>query len=310
MEQFAIDFFVVGAARSGTTSLYQYLKQHPNVFLSEVKELNHFSEVESNDHSDYKTPKKGESYHTKIIKSSEIYESLFSEAGPEQKKGDISPSYLWGNTTAQRIYSHNPEAKIIITLRNPIDRAFSHYVMNYGVGYDREDSFRKALNAKLDRVWGGGNLYVEWSTYFDAVKSYYDTFPREQIKLLVFEDWTRNRDQTLRDIFQFLGIESTIDIDHDTQHNKKTAYKNIGLLNFLRGRFIKNVVKALIPHSLRDRVKDRYFSATETNLKLDDQLRAELKQQFEEDVRKLQELTGIHLLEKWGFTEGKKAKIE
>ena len=111
MESFAVDFFVVGAARSGTTSLHNYLGQHPEIFLSEVKELNHFSQVESNDHSDYKAPKKGESYHTKIIKSFELYQSLFSEAKSNQIKGDVSPSYLMGN--------RNGRAEFISITRNP-----------------------------------------------------------------------------------------------------------------------------------------------------------------------------------------------
>ncbi|MDC8005075.1 sulfotransferase [Aureisphaera galaxeae] len=301
MESFAVDFFVVGAARSGTTSLHNYLGQHPEVFLSDVKELNHFSQVESNDHSDYKAPKKGESYHTKIIKSFDVYRDLFSETRPDQIKGDVSPSYLWGTETAQRIYDHNPEARIIITLRNPVDRAFSHFVMNYGVGYDREPDFAKALKAPLDRVWGGGNLYLEWSTYFEAVKSYFDVFPKDRIKLLIFEDWTRDKDATLKELFHFLKIDDAFHVDHTIQHNQKVAYKNIGLLNFLRGRFIKDTIKSILPSRLRDWTKRKLFTSEEMDITLDAGLREELMDYFAEDVRKLEELTSIPLQEKWGY---------
>ncbi len=305
MESFAVDFFVVGAARSGTTSLYNYLKQHPEVFLSDVKELNHFSQVESNDHSDYKTPKKGESYHTKIIKSYEVYESLFSEAGDHQKTGDVSPSYLWGTDTAKRIQKHNPNAKIIITLRNPVERAFSHYVMNYGVGYDKISNFGDALNAKQDRVWGGGNLYVAWSTYFDAVKSYYDAFPKDSIKLLIFEDWTQEKDETLKDLFELVGVAPHFKIDHTIRHNKKVAYKHIGLLNFIRGRFIKGAIKTILPENLRERIKNRFFAGGDLDLNLEVSTRKKLEDHFRQDVMQLQQLTGIPLLEKWGFINSK-----
>ncbi|MBX2828738.1 MAG: sulfotransferase [Flavobacteriaceae bacterium] len=303
MESFAIDFFVVGAARSGTTSLYNYLDQHPGIFLSKVKELNHFSKVESNDRTDYDRPKKGESYHTKIIKSFEIYKGLFSQTQPGQIKGDVSPSYLWGSHTAKRIHDHNPKAKIIITLRNPMERAFSHFVMNYGVGYDREADFGKALKAKQDRVWGGGNLYLEWSTYFEAVKSYFELFPKEQIKLLVFEDWIKEKDQTLQEVFQFLGIDPNFTVDHTIQHNKKVAYKNIGFLNFLRGRFLKGFIKSVLPGRLREKVKERFFTDENMNIEFDPKLRDELVVYFSDDVAQLEALVEVPLLEKWGLKQ-------
>ena len=104
MKPFRVDFFVVGAARCGTTSLYNYLNQHPEIFLPKIKELNHFSEVESSEQSDYKKPKNDQEYHTKIIKSSEIYKGLFNDAKENHVKGDISPSYLSNSTTAQRLF--------------------------------------------------------------------------------------------------------------------------------------------------------------------------------------------------------------
>ena len=225
MKNFKVDFFVVGAARSGTTSLYNYLKQHPDLFLPNIKELNHFSKVESNQPQDYQRPKKEILYHTKIISSPEVYQDLYEEATAQQRKGDISPSYLWESNTAQRIFDHNPEAKIIVTLRNPVERAFSHYVMNLSVGYDTEPSFERAIQAKEKRIWGGGNLYLEWSRYYQSLKSYYNLFPAEQIKVLIFEDWTSRKQESLEKLFHFLEVDPLHEIDLSDQFNQKVGYK-------------------------------------------------------------------------------------
>lgn len=107
MEQLKVDFFVIGAARSGTTSLYNYLKQHPMVFLPNIKELNFFSEVTSNDPEEYEPPHRGRHYHTKIIQALDTYQGLFEAAESKQLKGTLArricgnpkPPTVFGSTT-------------------------------------------------------------------------------------------------------------------------------------------------------------------------------------------------------------------
>lgn len=301
MKEFKVDFFVVGAARSGTTSLYNYLKQHPDIFLPNIKELNHFSRVESSQSQDYQRPKKEVLYHTKIINSPEVYQDLYEEAMEHQLKGDVSPSYLWGTTTAQRIFDHNPEAKIIVSLRDPVQRAFSHYVMNLSVGYDTEPSFERAIHAKESRIWGGGNLYLEWSRYYEALKSYYDLFPKENIKVLIFEDWTSKKQETLQHICNFLNVDPLTEMDISDRFNQKKAYKNIKTLNFFRKKFVRNWVDAILPPSIKDKMKDVLFPKREVSVELDLNLAEDLKSQFKDEVRLLEELTHIPLMEKWGY---------
>lgn len=301
MKDFKVDFFVIGAARSGTTSLYNYLNQHPDIFLPNIKELNHFSKVSSNQPQDYKKPKQGVLYHTKIINSFEVYQEVFEEAIEFQQKGDISPSYLWGTETAQRIYNHNPEAKIVLTLRNPVDRAFSHYVMNRSVGYDTHPSFKEALEAPQERIWGGGNLYLEWSSYYAALKSYFEVFPKENIKILIFEAWTAQKKQTLCNLFQFLKVDETIEIDFSDRHNQKVGYKNIKTLNFLRKNFLRNAVDTLMPQKTKENLKNILFQKHEVVAKLEEALEEQLKNQFKEEVIRLEELTGVPLQKYWGY---------
>jgi len=301
MKPFKVDFFVVGAARCGTTSLYNYLNQHPEIFLPNIKELNHFSGVESKEHSDYKKPKSDQEYHTKIIKSPEIYKSLFDNAKEEQQRGDISPSYLSNNTTAQRIFDHNPDAKIIISLRNPVQRAFSHYVMNFGVGYDRNESFEEALKANREQIWGGGNLYLELSNYLRPVESYYQLFNKKNIHLLIFEEWTKNKDRTMEGIFDFLGVDSGFNVNHDIKHNEKVAYKNIRTLNVLRNKYIKNFIEVFLFTKAKDRIKSKWFKKDNFDMHLSPKTEKELNNSFIDEVEQLEHLVGITLLKKWGL---------
>lgn len=303
MRPFKVDFFVVGAARCGTTSLYNYLNQHPEIFLPNIKELNHFSGVESKEHTDYKRPKNDQEYHTKIIKSPEIYRELFNKANQQQLKGDISPSYLSNRTTAQRIFEHNPEAKIIISLRNPVHRAFSHYAMNFGVGYDRHESFEEALKAKREHIWGGGNSYLELSSYYELVKSYYDLFDKKNIHLIIFEDWIKSKEKALKEIFEFLSIDSNIEIDHKTKHNVKVAYKNLKVLNFLRNKHIKRVIGFFGFNKTKDKIKSTLFKKGEFTIELSSDTEKELMEHFSSDIKNLEQLIDIPLIEKWKFEE-------
>ena len=175
-----IDFFLVGAARCGTTSLYNYLNNSDDTFLPNVKEPNFFSNVNSPKAEDFELPKPGEKYHAKIINDKEVYDSLYVDANSNQLKGDTSPSYIWDTNVAEKLFKHNPKTKIIITLRNPVDRAYSHYIMNYYTGVDKNHLFEDALNAEINPVWGSCNEYLEMGMYYNQVKAYFDVFPKTQ----------------------------------------------------------------------------------------------------------------------------------
>ena len=165
-EKNSIDFFLVGAARCGTTSLYNYINNSDDVFLPNVKEPNFFSDVDSPNTEDYKLPKLGEKYHAKIIKDINVYNALYSDAKNSQLKGDTSPSYVWDINVANKLFEHNPKAKIIMSLRHPVDRAYSHYIMNYYTGVDKKHSFEEALNAKKNQVFCPVFIYHYLNLFF------------------------------------------------------------------------------------------------------------------------------------------------
>ncbi len=294
-----IDFFVIGAARAGTTTLYNYLSQHPAIFLPRVKECNFFSDVESLDQEVYQDPKPNRFYHMKIIRSEKKYQSLFQEAENHQIIGEISPSYLWDLSTAARIQEHNPKAKIIVSLRNPIERALSHYLMHYNTGYEKEVSFEDALKSESNPIWGGGNNYLEMSEYYDQIKQYFELFKPDQIKVMVYEEWIRNPVGHLNDIYKFLGTDPYIAYSETAHENPTKNIKNREILNFLRQPAIKSKFNYLIPKKVKETMKDAFFTSEEGKPNLSKELKLNLKNRFKPQVKKLEKLVDKPLISIW-----------
>ena len=120
-------FFIVGAPKAGTTSLYHYLEEHPEVYMSPIKETNFFSSKQMQEQELY--------YDATPIQSKNQYLELFKDVSQEKQVGEASVSYLYYTGVAKKILEFNPKAKIVIMLRNPVERAFSHYLMDKRLGY-------------------------------------------------------------------------------------------------------------------------------------------------------------------------------
>ena len=294
-----VDFFVIGVARGGTTSLYHYLQQHPGVFLPKVKECNFFADVESLDKEVYSRPKPGKEYHMKIIRSKQVYDALFAEAQPGQLKGEISPAYIWDTTSAKRIREHNRDAKIIVSLRNPIQRAYSHYLMHFQTGYDRSKTFEEAITAPKKEIWGGGNQYLEMGLYHDQLKAYYDLFDPTNIKVIISEEWTKNNGEALNDIYDFLGLEPFTNPDLEESHNVSVQLKNKGLLDLLRTETIKKSIGKVLPERTKEKLKERVFYKESEKKPLDEATYDSLKGYFLEDIKKSEKLIGRDLGKTW-----------
>lgn len=197
------NFICPGAQKSAITTLYDLLRQHPDVYLPDVKEL-HFFDNEEN-------YSKGISWYEK---------EFFSEVKGEKVIGDITPIYMYLDYIPQRIYNALGEnIKFIFMLRNPIDRAYSHYWMSYRRGYEKE-SFEKAIELEKDRIRIGNfekiNFsYVERGFYSNQIKRYIKYFPKKNMKFIIFEDFIKNIPQIMKEIFSFLEIEPICSINYN-----------------------------------------------------------------------------------------------
>jgi len=299
MNKDKVEFFVVGAARSGTTSIYKHFSMHPEIFLPRVKECNFFSNIESLDQEVYKTPKKEKQYHMKIITSPEVYSSLFSEAEDDLLKGEVSPSYLWDKESAKRIYEYNPNAKIIISIRNPIYRAYSHYLMHLNTGYEKQPTFEKAISAKKIRIWGGGNLYLEMGLYYEQIRSYFELFDTDQIKIIIYEEWVKDIEKTMNDLHVFLGLKPFNNYDLTKKNNETIHLKNGNIINFLRQKNIKRTLNKLLPEELKDKIKRTFFVDNIEKQEINPETYERLKEYYKNDISELEKMIGLELSQNW-----------
>ena len=301
MKKANINLFIVGAAKCGTTSLYNYLAQHQEVFFPQVKEPNYYSSIESRIKEHYIKPKPQKFYQYKIIRSPEIYFSLFDKSKTHKIVGESSTSYLWDKDAALNIHNDFPEAKIIIMLRNPIKRAFSHYLMLRKSGQEKETDFYEALKTDKKRepkFWGkGAFLYEDLGFYYTQVERYYKVFKKENIKVIIFEDFVENAKKGLLDVFQFLQIdESKIDdVDFNRKHNQFVAHKSKLSRTIVQAINKAGSFKNLVPLSLRNRVKERFFFKSDSKPKMCDESQKYLNEVFKKEILKLEGLLDINL---------------
>ncbi len=207
------NFFVVGASRAGTTSLWQFLRQHPDVLMPssrKTKEPSHFAEP---------CPTWARKFRDR-----DTYLDLFKDGVGKKAIGEASPAYLASTGCAQRIFNSYPNARIIVTLRQPARRAFSLYRFMCMWGFEWLPTFEQALEAEEKRAfdhelkrkrpfWFDAYLYFRFSLYSNQVKQYLDVFPREQVHVLLFEDLKRRPVETTQEIFKFLGVDPSFTPD-------------------------------------------------------------------------------------------------
>lgn len=299
------DFFIVGAAKAGTTSLYNYLRLHPDVYFSPIKEPHFFSsdinveEMRSDfkrnvqtDISDYLKNSLGSPRHGAFVRKLDQYQQLFSLAGNQKRIGESSVSYLFSTVAAQQIKTYSPDARVIIILREPVERAFSHYLMDLRIGYET-GSFIAAVEAdyrKARRGWGQSHLYVELGLYHQQVKRYLEVFQPSKIKIILHDDFRKAPEKVLSELYAFLEIsDRTSEIDFSVRHNKAELPKSRMLQRIEKMPFVQKILADYIPGSLRRKLKSGFYS-TDKLPKLTIEDRKALAHYFHDDVLKLGKL--------------------
>lgn len=286
------NFFVVGAAKAGTTSVYAYLSQHPAVFFSAIKEPHYFAQV---------TPTREHRYSVETITDRGAYLRLFRRANRYQVVGDASPSYLWHPQVASRIKRAVPDARILIILRDPIERAFSHYLMDYREGMQHEP-FYAALRRDMARTakgWGVSYLYYELGLYAAQVRRYLEVFGCDHVLLMLFEEIRRDARQALRKVAAFLGVDSTpVDcIDVRKAHNAYAAVRSDRMRRLAGSAFARVLGRVLIPRRLGLYIFEEFFLRKGRKPVIDPRAHALLRSLYENNVAELEGIVGRFLPE-------------
>jgi hypothetical protein len=201
------NFFIIGAPKSGTTALYDTLIQHPEIYMSPVKEPLFFA---CDGEPEVSPGPSGSFMKNRAIWRRQDYLELFENVAEEKAVGEASVVYLRSPIAAQRIHRNVPHAKIIAILRHPADRAHSHYWFHMQNGVEPAKSFEQALDQEargLRDNWFSEFHHRRNGFYFQQLKRYYALFPREQIRVYLYEDWQAKPYDLLRDLFSFLEVD-------------------------------------------------------------------------------------------------------
>lgn len=233
------DFLIIGAARSGTTTLYSYLQQHPFIYLPKNKRPEpHFF-------------LKNEEYN----KGFEYYiQKYFSDTSINQKKGEASTSYLFQEYVPSRIYQHIPNCKFIVMLRNPIERAISNYIVTYQNDIETL-SFEDAIIQEKTRTNNPKNIfekevqpfaYLARGLYYHQILNYLKYFKKEQFHFIIFDDFIDNPNKELKKIVEFLNISQFEFSKIERQNESNKMDINISNeLNFFMHNYFKDDIDKL-----------------------------------------------------------------
>jgi hypothetical protein len=306
------DFFIVGQPKSGTTALYEMLGRHPQIFMPAGKEPWFFAE-ELHD----RAPPRPEG----TAQTLEQYAALFARAAPEQRVGEATALYLWSRTAAARIGEVRPDARIIAILREPASLLRSLHLQFVQTYVEVENDFARALALESERragrslprhgYWPQALLYSDHVRYVEQLRRYQEVFGREQMLVLIYDDFRRDNEATVARVLRFLEVDDTVPIlpveaNPTVRARSQRLNTLVHAVSVGRGPLslaVKASLKAVVPQGLRRRA----LSATKRHLVFsqpqppDERVMAELRHRFRGEVEALSEYLDRDLVRLWGY---------
>lgn len=302
------NLFIVGEPRSGTTSLYYYLKQHPEIYMCPVKEPHYFAQDLHMEHDMLHKDKR----IAFPIRNEKEYIKLFKPTKNHKVIGEASTTYLWSKVAAREIYKFNPSAKIIAMFREPVSYLYSLYKFHYALNIEDIPDFIDALNAESDRrnmrriPKNSPTLtdlfYTYHVKYTEHLKRYTEIFPKEQIKVIIFDDFKNNTEKVYKDILVFLDVDPNFKPDfkvYNPSFEIRFEFLSSLYIHFthlgLHGKALPDIMKNIINKTLKK------SKATGKKERLDPHLKLELMKKFKPEVEKFSAFIGRDLVEEWGY---------
>ena len=309
------NLFVVGNLRSGTTLLYELLRQHPEIYFPEEKEPNFFNK----DLYEESLKFNGKNLYFHIT-TQEEYFSLYQQATGEKYLGDATTTYIYSKSAPEAIFRFNPDAKIIIMIREPVEcmRSLHSRLLNYLI--ETEPDFEKALSLEELRKkniqvppkarYPSYLFYREKSRYLDNILRYMEFFPVNQIYVIIFDNLIRNKLEELRFLFEFLGVDPDFKPAFTIVNANMTSRFAIAR-NMIQSKRFKHLVRNLIPtQQLYYKIKklsEKILFRKSNRQSLDPTLKARLKDELRSSVDELNSvllkngLIRCNLLDVWHY---------
>jgi hypothetical protein len=298
------DFFIVGHHKSGTTALYEMLRRHSDIFMPGLKEPRFFAK-------DLR-PLFGP--NTAIPETRAEYLALFEGARADQRVGEASPSYLRSRTAAREIAELQPNARIIAILREPASFVRSLHLQLVQDHVESEKDLRKAI-AREDIVRAGERVrrYSDHVHYREQLRRYHDVFAAERVLVLIYDDFRRDNEATVRRVLRFLDVDDVgpiqvLDANPTVSVRSLRADRLLRSVQGGRGpvaRGLRSTAKALLPKSVRN---DALWAMRRRVLygqpqPPDEDLINDLRRRYKDEVAAVSEYLGRDLLTEWGYGE-------
>ena len=281
MKKFIVDFIGIGAAKAGTTWLADCLAEHPEICFSVMKETLFFCSP-------------NQLIHNNIIryngKNIDLYGLFYNHCGKEKIKGELSVHYLADPKVAARIKKHFPDVKIIAVLRNPVDRLISDYRYRK---YTRKEE-KKPLKDIIKK----DEQLAMFGFYSEQLSRYYRLFPKENIKVVIYEEMAKKPLETIKSIYRFLGVDASF-VPRKTLEKKVNATRRVRLrfimklLNQIRLILIRlhlsSFVNFLMNVGVQQTLEKLNYRRMEKEA-VDEELRKKIFNFYKDDIKKVQKL--------------------
>lgn len=275
------NFFIVGAPKCGTTSLYHYLRQHPQIFMPPdyMKEPCFFG---SDTPHPYKPNEKD-------------YLSYFSTAEDALRIGEATVTYLVSQNAAKEIREFcDDDTKILIMLRNPVDVMHSLHAQYIYNGHEHILDFAEALDSEADESrWGYAKAtYREMVKFTEQVERYYNTLGRDNVKVIIFDDFIKDTPSVYKETLQFLGVNDNFQPDFKAYNPGKAVRSNF-LRNIYQFEGARKIARLFLSHKWRALIMAKFRIWNTRFYKrgpLDPNIRKQLTLEMAPEVKKLSEL--------------------
>jgi hypothetical protein len=305
------NFFIAGAPKTGTTSLYHWLSTHPEVYMSPLKEPCYFSfEMRpENFSSQYQAMIREHMENVRrgldrglaqnsiegIVSEWTDYLRLFTGTTREKAIGEASVCYLWSQTAPRAIRECVPHARILLILRDPADRAFSQY-LHYRSDGHATLSFRQHIERclRIDRQLSAYNPILEFGMYAGQVARYLANFPRDQVRIWLYEETLKDPKMFHREVLEFLGVDPAGGTEIKKRHLEVSLARAPMLTNVLKRARIYDSLRDALPSGLQRFVRP-VFCRPRRGMYMSAEDRAFLVDFYRQDVCRLEQLIGRDL---------------
>ncbi len=288
------NFLIIGASKSGTTTLHYALDQHPDIFMCPEKETGFFWAY--GEKFSFQEPG-SQKLRFRIVTDLDQYKNLFAGAAHQKAIGEASVRYLCNLKSPGLIHQFVPQVKLIAILRQPADRAFSSYLHNLRDGMEPCKHFDEAIAQEkqgLRDTWVAMR-YLEQGFYFAALQRYLQLFDRLQLFIRLFEDLQKQPQTLFTDLFRFLGVDEAFIPNLSHRHNVSGVIHNPILRWLWTGSVTLRVyLRPVIGARLRHHISEWVYKKVEKP-SFSPELRFELTEYYREDILQLQNLIGRDL---------------